>query len=153
MPGLLEHPDIGFLLVRSEVDGSVVMSANGTLFLDDERVEGEDPLAGYGPNALRHVRRTDGFPHVADLMINAAYDPERGMVPAFEEFVGSHGGMGGTQSHPFALVPRDWTVPDEPIIGAEAMHRLMKSWLVGVGQGWASHRAPTGPDEGPDADG
>ena len=132
--GLLEHPDIGFLLVRSEVDGSMVMGARGTLFLDDGRIVGEDPLAGYGRNALRHVRRTDGFPHVADLMINAAYDPERGMVPAFEEFVGSHGGMGGTQSHPFALVPRNWEVPDEPLIGAEAMHRLMKSWLVGVGQ-------------------
>ena len=46
--GLLEHPDIGFLLVRSEADGSMVMSANGTLFLDDERVEGENLLAGYG---------------------------------------------------------------------------------------------------------
>ncbi len=145
VPGLLEHPDIGFLLVRSEADGSMVMSAKGTLFLDDERVEGENPLADYGPNALRHVRRTDGFPHVADLMINAAYDPERGMVPAFEEFVGSHGGMGGTQSHPFALVPRDFEVPDEPIVGAEAMHRLMKSWLVGVGQDSAPGAAS--PDE------
>jgi len=146
--GLLEQPDIGFLLVRSESDGSVVLGARGTIFLDDERVEGENPLADYGPNALHHVRRTDGFPHVADIMINAAYDPERGVVPAFEEFVGSHGGMGGTQSYPFALIPRDWAVPEEPVVGAEAMHRLMRSWLVDVGQ--ARPPAATRPAGSPD---
>jgi hypothetical protein len=71
---------------------------------------------------------------VADLMINAAYDPELGMVPAFEEFVGSHGGMGGSQSFPFALVPPDLTAPAEPVIGAEHMHRVMRGWLASVGQ-------------------
>jgi uncharacterized membrane protein YvlD (DUF360 family) len=132
--GLLDCPDIGFLLVRSEKDGSLVLGRRGTLFLDDDRVEGEDPLAPFGPNAIRHVRRTDGFRHVADIMINSAYDTERGMVPAFEEFVGSHGGLGGTQGHPFALIPRDWPVPDDPIVGAEAMHRLMVDWLIDLGQ-------------------
>ena len=38
--------------------------------------------------------------------------------------------MGGTQSHPFALVPASGRFPSEPIIGAEAMHRLMKSWVA-----------------------
>ena len=54
-------------------------------------------------------------------------------MAAFEELVGSHGGMGGEQSHPFALAPADWAMPTEPIVGAEAMHRLMRRWLADLG--------------------
>ena len=69
------------------------------------RVEGEDPLAPFGPNAARHVKRTDGFPHCADLMVNSTYWHDLDEVAAFEELVGSHGGLGGTQSYPFLLHP------------------------------------------------
>jgi hypothetical protein len=54
-------------------------------------------------------------------------------VAAFEELVGSHGGMGGGQSHPFGLVPADWEPPEEPVIGAEAMHRHFRRWLAALG--------------------
>jgi hypothetical protein len=33
----------------------------------------------------------------------------------------------------FVLVPRDWTLPKEPIIGAEAMHLQMRRWLADLG--------------------
>jgi hypothetical protein len=112
----------------------VVLGPTGVRNLASGAVEGNDPLADYGPNALAHVRRTDAFAHVADIMVNARFDPVRGDVPAFEEFVGSHGGLGGSQSYPFALIPRDWYVPDEPIVGAEAMHHLMCRWLTDLGQ-------------------
>jgi uncharacterized membrane protein YvlD (DUF360 family) len=132
--GLRSHPGIGFVLVHSETSGSVVLGPSGTRFLETGVVDGDDPLADYGPNAVAHVQRTDGFPHVGDLMINARYDPVRGEVPAFEEFVGSHGGLGGSQSFPFALVPSAWFVPGTEVIGAEAMHRLMCRWLEDLGQ-------------------
>ncbi len=54
-------------------------------------------------------------------------------MAAFEELVGSHGGMGGEQSHPFALAPADWAMPSEPIVGAEEMHRWMRRWLADLG--------------------
>ena len=41
---LREHPHIGFLLVRSSERGPIVLGANGTRYLADDRVEGEDPL-------------------------------------------------------------------------------------------------------------
>jgi hypothetical protein len=132
--GLRHHPGIGFVLVGSDAQGSLVLGPTGVRDLASGAVEGNDPLADYGPNALAHVRRTDAFAHVADIMVNARFDPARGDVPAFEEFVGSHGGLGGSQSYPFALIPRDWYVPDEPIVGAEAMHRLMCRWLTDLGQ-------------------
>ena len=108
----------------------MAVGARGINFLDEGRVEGEDPLAPFGPNSALHVKRSDGFAHCPDIVVNSTYWPETGEVAAFEELVGSHGGLGGSQSYPFVLVPRDWALPEEPIVGAEAMHRKMRRWLA-----------------------
>jgi uncharacterized membrane protein YvlD (DUF360 family) len=131
---LRAHPGIGFVLVRSERDGAVVLGPRGTHYLDDDRVEGEDPLAPFGPNAAAHVRRTDGFAHCPDLAINSTYWPDLEEVAAFEELVGSHGGLGGPQSYPFVLFPGVLPYPDEPVVGPERMHRVLRSWLALLGQ-------------------
>jgi uncharacterized membrane protein YvlD (DUF360 family) len=133
IPTLSSHPGIGFMLVRSDRHGAVVLGPRGMNFLDEERVEGDDPLAPFGANAARHVKRTDGFPHCPDIVLNSTYWTETDEVAAFEELVGSHGGMGGAQSHPFALVPADWDPPEEPVIGAEAMHAHFRRWLAELG--------------------
>lgn len=139
LPALRAHPGIGFTLVRSERDGAVVLGPAGVNFLDRDRVEGEDPLAPFGPNAAAHVRRTDGFPHCADLMINSTYWPEFSEVAAFEELVGSHGGMGGGQSYPFVLHPAELAWPAEEVVGAENVHRVLRGWLAQLGHdGYAS---------------
>ena len=91
-PGLIDalvaHPGIGFVMVDGEVLGKT-----------------EDPLAPYGPNAAAHVARTSAFPHCPDIMVNSTYWADLDEVAAFEELVGSHGGMGGGQAHPFVLAP------------------------------------------------
>jgi uncharacterized membrane protein YvlD (DUF360 family) len=133
VPTLRDHPGIGFLLVRSEEHGAVVIGRSGTVYLDEDRVEGEDPLAPFGPNAARHVRRTDAFPHCPDIVINSTYWADLDEVAAFEELVGSHGGMGGTQAYPFVLHPDDLELPAEPLIGAESVHREFRRWLVQLG--------------------
>ena len=134
VPTLREHPGIGFLLVRSEREGALAIGAAGTHFLDSGRVVGEDPLVPFGPNAADHLRRTDAFPHCADLMLNSTYWPEFGEVAAFEELVGSHGGMGGTQSYPFVLHPAELEWPVEEVVGPERVHRIFRGWLAGLGQ-------------------
>ncbi len=133
IPALRKHPGIGFVLVRSERFGALVIGAGGTHFLDEDRVEGEDPLEPFGPHAADHLRRTDGFPHCADLMVNSTYWPQFGEVAAFEELVGSHGGMGGTQSHPFVLHPVELAWPAEDVVGAERVHQVFREWLAGLG--------------------
>jgi hypothetical protein len=140
IPTLRSHPGIGFMLVHSKRRGAVVLGQSGANYLDQSVVEGEDPLAPFGATAVRHVRRTDGFAHVADIMVNSAYDAGKQQVYAFEELVGSHGGMGGPQSFPFIALPQDWAVPDETVIGAESMHQWMRRWLKDLGQA---------PDDGP----
>ena len=131
---LASHPGIAFVLVRSERHGAIVVGPRGTLYLDEDRVEGGDPLAAFGPNAAAHVRRTDGFAHCPDLVLNSTYWADMDEVAAFEELVGSHGGMGGPQSYPFVFFPADLRYPDEPVVGAEGMHRVLRGWLADLGQ-------------------
>jgi hypothetical protein len=145
VPALREHPGVGFLLVRSERSGALALGRDGMRFLDEDRIEGDDPLAPFGPNASRHLRRTDGFPHCADLMVNSAFWPEFGEVAAFEELVGSHGGMGGPQSFPFVLHPSELTWPGDEVVGAERVHRVFRGWLAVLGhEAYASGVASPG---------
>ncbi len=145
MPALRDHPGVGFVLVRSERFGAMAVGKGGTRFLDEDRVEGEDPLAPFGPNAADHLRRTDGFPHCADLMVNSTFWPQFGEVAAFEELVGSHGGLGGTQSFPFVLHPSELAWPEEEVVGAERVHRIFRGWLAGLGHSsYASEVASPG---------
>ncbi|MGW1891351.1 alkaline phosphatase family protein [Streptomyces sp. NPDC002004] len=129
---LADHPGIGFLLVRSEEHGSVVIGAHGAEVPVDALVDDVGPLAGFGPGAADAVRRTDSFPHVADIMVNSWYDPGTGEVHAFEEQIGSHGGLGGAQSRPFLLAPLALPSPvhdGEALVGAERLHRVLRCWL------------------------
>jgi uncharacterized membrane protein YvlD (DUF360 family) len=127
--GLTQHEGIGFVLLWSEERGAVVIGANGIHYLEEGLVEGKDPLAIFGPNAGAHLLRTCRFPHVADIMVNSFYDPKTEEVAAFEELVGSHGGLGGNQSLPFLLFPAQWEIEDDNIVGASDLHVQLKSWL------------------------
>ncbi|MQT01472.1 alkaline phosphatase family protein [Streptomyces jumonjinensis] len=128
---LANHPGIGFLLVRSEEHGSVVLAAGGVEVPIAELAD-DGPLAGFGAGAADAIRRTDSFPHVADIMVNSMYDPETGRVHAFEEQIGSHGGLGGEQSQPFLLSPVELSPPRADggdLIGAEQVHHVLRRWL------------------------
>jgi uncharacterized membrane protein YvlD (DUF360 family) len=128
IPALREHPHIGWLLVRSSEHGPVALGGKGTHYLADGRVEGEDPLAPFSPNAAHHLRRTDGFSHVADIMVGSFYDPELDEGCAFEELISFHGGMGGLQTRAFILYPSRFSLPDEPVVGAASVNELLRGW-------------------------
>ncbi|MGW7042098.1 alkaline phosphatase family protein [Streptomyces avermitilis] len=130
---LANHPGIGFVLVRSDEHGGLVLGAHGAEIpvdaLDDEH---PGPLADFGPGAANAVRRTHSFPHTADIMVNSWYDPAEGEVLAFEEQIGSHGGLGGAQGRPFLLSPVAFSAPVDDgteLVGAEHLHRVFRRWL------------------------
>jgi hypothetical protein len=132
---LAAHPGIGFVMVRSqEHSGTLVVGAGGHRRLADDTVEGDDPLAHFDPTVADHLRRHDSFPHCPDLLVNSMYDPAADEVAPFEDFMGSHGGLGGPQMKPFAVVPSDWREPAEPIVGVEAMHEALSDWLAQLQQ-------------------
>ena len=135
------HPGIGFVMVDSEADGPIVLGGSGSLRLRDDEVTGDDPLGPFGPNAADHLRRTHAFPHCPDILVNCMFDPAVNECAPFEEFMGSHGGLGGWQSHPFALVPSAWSEPAGPIVGVRAMHDALRGWLRESGQEVAPHNS------------
>jgi uncharacterized membrane protein YvlD (DUF360 family) len=127
IPTLREHPHVGFVLVRSRDHGAVVLGARGARYLTNDRVEGEDPLAPFPPNAAEHLRRSDGFEHVADIMVNSFYDSPLDEGCAFEELISFHGGLGGPQTRPFLLSPVGLPLPAR-IVGAAQMHGVLAGW-------------------------
>ncbi|MZD07154.1 hypothetical protein GTW43_18955, partial [Streptomyces sp. SID5785] len=129
---LANHPGIGFLLVRSAEHGGVVLGARGDEVPLADLTDGKGPLAGFAPGAADAVRRTHSFPHTADIMVNSWYDPLDGEVLAFEEQIGSHGGLGGAQGRPFLLSPPQLSPPaadGAEIVGAEQVHQVLRRWL------------------------
>jgi hypothetical protein len=71
--------------------------------------------------------------HAPDILALSQYDPELGEVAAFEELIGSHGGLGGFQTRPFILHPTEWEL-DEPVsLGAPAIYRNLRRWLGTIG--------------------
>lgn len=132
-PGLLaalvDHPGIGFVMVRSDADRrGLVFGSGGVHHLNDGAIDGVDPLDPFGPHAAAHLARTDTFENCPDLIVNSFYDPATGEGAAFEELIGFHGGMGGEQGAPFVLAPFSLPAPAEPIVGAESLHTHLVEW-------------------------
>jgi uncharacterized membrane protein YvlD (DUF360 family) len=132
VPALREHPHIGWLLVQSARHGPMVIGPAGVRHLTSGRIEGEDPLAPFSPTAPEHLLRTDGFDHVADIMVGSFYDPECDEGCAFEELISFHGGLGGPQTRPFILHPEWMSLPQQPIVGAAAVHAVLSDWRYGL---------------------
>lgn len=125
IPGLVKHPGIGFVLVNSMTNGGMVIGESGIYYLETDRVVGENPLIGFGENASIHLKRQNGFKNMPDILVNSFYDSQTDEVCAFEELIGSHGGLGGNQTRPFIIYPSEWNNPGE-LIGAESIYEFLK---------------------------
>ena len=66
------------------------------------------------PKVGRHRSGSDGFEHVADIMVGSFYDPELEEGRAFEELIRSTAGSAGPQTRAFILHPSRLALPAEP---------------------------------------
>jgi hypothetical protein len=130
--GLVLHPGIGFVLVRSADRGALAIGRQGVNLLDARAVIGEDPLVDFGPHAADNLRRLDSFEHVGDLLVNTSCDPVTEEIAPFEHQVGAHGGMGGAQTKAFLFYPTELEPADEPVavVGAEAVNAKIREWMA-----------------------
>ncbi len=133
MASLVEHPGVGLALVRSSEFGAMAINSQGVRFLDQDRVEGVDPTTLFGEHTIMSLKREDAMTHAPDILLLSEYDPELGEVAAFEELIGSHGGLGGPQTRPFILHPVEWTLDEAVPLGAPAIYRNIRSWLSSIG--------------------
>ncbi len=127
------HPGVGLLMIRTHDHGAVALGPRGLRYLDEDRIEGEDPTTLFGPHTVMSLQRVDAMEHAPDLLLLSQYDPEMGEVAAFEELIGSHGGLGGPQTEPFILHPVEWTLDEEVPLGAPAIYRNIRRWLESIG--------------------
>jgi hypothetical protein len=146
LSALRAHPHIGWVLVRSGEHGAVVLGAAGARYLDEDRVDGADPLELFSPGAPRHLLRTDGFEHAPDVLLGSFYDPALDEGCAFEELISFHGGLGGPQTRPFVLYPAELPAPDERVVGAEALHRVLMGWERLLAAGSATPQPAVAPE-------
>jgi hypothetical protein len=130
---LVAHPGVGLVVGRSDVDGPVAFGACGRHRLVDGHVDGVDPLTGYGPYAARDLLAHQAVAHVGDLVLISRVDPGTDEVAAFEELVGSHGGIGGWQTEAVLVHPAGWPPGTAQLVGPDAVHHLLVGWLDWLG--------------------
>lgn len=129
--GLAAHPGIGLVVVDSAA-GPLAVGSRGCHRLRDGQVDGDDPLAPYGPGARQDLLRHQAMDHVGDLVVISVVDPSLEEVAAFEELVGCHGGLGGWQTEALLIHPADWP-QDGELIGPDAVHGQLLAWMRRLG--------------------
>ena len=130
--GLVEHEGVSFVVAGTD-DGPVVIGASGEHHLVDGRIVGDDPLASFSADAPAFILRAATMPEAPDLYVNSVVDPSTGEVAAFEGLVGCHGGLGGWQDRAMMVYPADFPAPTARIVGADAVHRQLVTWLEALG--------------------
>ena len=121
---LRTHPGIGFVLVRSERDGAVVLgAARRARCLRAARVEGEDPLAPFGPNAADHVRARTASRTARTWSSTAPTGPRSTRSPPSRSSSARTAASAARRRTRSSCIPPSWAWPDEEVVGAEAVHR------------------------------
>jgi hypothetical protein len=157
LPGLLAEAGVGFVVVRS-AQGPLALSATGAHALSAGTVTGVDPLLPYGPDARRDLLRVASMEEAPDVLVHSTLDATTGAVHAFEELVGSHGGLGGDQNHAVLLHPAEWELAEDllgtddrgELHGADAVHRQLVRWLEAAGLRGSPVAGPVVPRGGQD---
>ena len=132
VPGLVAHPGVGFVVVETAEHGPVALGPGGEHRVRDGVVVGVDPLARFGPRAPEFVLRAATMAEAPDIYVNSLVD-DLDEVAAFEGLVACHGGLGGWQDRGMVVHPVDFEMPEEMVVGADALHRVLVSWLEAFG--------------------
>ncbi|MFC6150796.1 MULTISPECIES: alkaline phosphatase family protein [Mumia] len=134
IPGLVNNPTIGCVVAMTVAEGPVAIGPDGIHALRTGAVVGDcDPLAAYGEGARDRLLPAAERPMAPDLYVISACDAATGAVHAFEELVGSHGGLGGWQDRAVLIAPADLAAPPAEIIGADSLHQVLRGWRDELG--------------------
>jgi hypothetical protein len=143
LPGLLSTSGVGLVMVLGASGTPLVFGPQGVRDLAGGVLEGQDPLIGYPSRAAADLARLGGLPHCGDLVLFSTVDAS-GRIHAFEDQVGSHGGIGGPQNHAILIYPRTWELDEDLLedvdgvrmpVGPVAVHRQLLRWRRRVGAG------------------
>lgn len=135
--GLASTEGVAVVMVATDDGSTVAVGPAGVKNLHSGEVQGRDPLSAFGHRAAGDLAHLSKNKHCGDLVLLSTVD-ELGMVHAFEEQVGSHGGIGGMQNygifmHPSALDADDELMTDDQEMGMVftspvAIHQQIQRW-------------------------
>ncbi len=132
-PGLVEalanHPGLGLVAVRRANGPAVVLCDDGVRnLITGELAGGTDPLAPFKERDrwAGELAQLMSYCDTGDLVINGAWLPDRQRIVVLEEQTSSHGGLGGRQTEPFVLLPKQWLVGGMDLESPEALHGLLQ---------------------------
>lgn len=133
--GLAAHPHIGLVMTRLGEDLLVQGNTGWRKIVDGAVADGagDDPTELYGDYALADLVSLDRRHNVGDIVALGPLDPVLGEVAAFEELVGSHGGLGGWQTEAFLIYPSRWPLPEERPLTGRQVHDVMVERLRVMG--------------------
>jgi uncharacterized membrane protein YvlD (DUF360 family) len=132
--GLAAQAGIGFVAVMSSEHGPMVIGADGFHRLRDGFVQGVDPLAPFPSHAAWALLEAVSRDEAPDVYVNSIVDASTSEIAAFEELVGSHGGLGGWQDRGTFVPPADLVADGTAVRGAEDLHQLLVQMLRALGQ-------------------
>ncbi len=128
---LVRHEGIGFVVVANDEGHVLVLGKNGARDLSIGAVTGEDPLKPFADGdperRAEQLLRLAQFESSGDLILNSTLYPD-GSVAAFEELIGSHGGLGGQQTHAFILHPCIERIDGDRIDNSIDVYVLLEAW-------------------------
>ena len=127
LAGLVEHPGVGFVMINSSLKGAVALGKKGKIYLSTGAVEGANPLGDYSPVTRQNLIRTNTFPNAPDILVVSTYWKDLDEVAAFEQQVASHGGVGGEQSKPFILYPREFQLEQKELLGLRLYTKFLRT--------------------------
>jgi hypothetical protein len=110
----------------------MVINAEGIYYLLQMNFEGKNPLANYEESAAAQIRKLFQYNNTGDIIIQSKYDPLSDQIPAFENLVAHHGGIGGDQTLAFLMHPEK-LVYEKAITDATDMHIQLKKWQKQLG--------------------
>lgn len=123
---IIRHPGIGVMIL--EKDGQPwAIGKNGSRNLITNEIKGFDPLLNYTAADVRAAQLSylSSFPDGGDVVLFSTLYPD-GTVAAFEELIGSHGGMGGDQNEAFIFHPASIEIPAD-IINSNEVYEVLKA--------------------------
>jgi hypothetical protein len=132
--GLAAHAGIGFVAVLSAEHGPMVIGPDGFHRLRDGFVQGVDPLAPFPSHAAWALLEAVTRDEAPDVYVNSIVDASTSEIAAFEDLVGSHGGLGGWQDRGTFVPPADLVADGTAVRGAEDLHQLLVEMLRALGQ-------------------
>lgn len=128
LESLVSHPGIGFIGAVNDEGEILIVGANGMHALLAGTIEGTDPLAAYNANQISRdaLRNLCEFPDSGDVVVMGSMLPNN-MVTSFEDQIGTHGGLGGTQTEAFVIHSARSDLENAVIANPVEMHAFLKA--------------------------